>query len=160
MNLVKWSRGAFGNTRDRLNAKQQELQQLVNANYGINVECINQTMREINELMHKEEVFWRKHSRAIWLPVGDKNIRFFHQRASYWRQKNHVEGLVDADGMWQTEKNKVVEIAMDYYRTLFTTSATNHMTEVMDKVDRVVTDDLRHTLMLPYTEEEVRVTLF
>ena len=32
MNLVKWSQGAFGNTRDRLNAKQQELQQLVNSN--------------------------------------------------------------------------------------------------------------------------------
>ena len=57
---MKWSRVAFGNTRDRLNAKQQELQQLINSNYGINVECINQTRREVNELMHKEEVFWRQ----------------------------------------------------------------------------------------------------
>ena len=57
MDLVRWSRDVFGNTRDRLNAKQQELQQMVNSNYRSNVECINQTKREVNELMHKEEVF-------------------------------------------------------------------------------------------------------
>lgn len=62
--------------------------------------------------------------------------------------------------MWQMEENKVAEIAMDYYLTLFLASATTHMTEVVDKVDRVMTDDIRCTLMLPYTEKEVRVTLF
>ena len=68
--------------------------------------------------------------------------------------------MVDSDGLWQTEETKVADIAVDYYQTLFTASATTHMTEVVDKVDRVVTDDMRRTLMLPYTEEEVRVALF
>ena len=54
----------------------------------------------------------------------------------------------------------MAEIAVDYYQTLFIASATTHMTEVIDKVDRVVTDDMRRTLMLPYTEEDVRVALF
>ena len=54
----------------------------------------------------------------------------------------------------------MVEIVVNYYQTLFTASATTHMTEVLDKVDRVVTNDMRRTLMLPYTEEEVRVALF
>lgn len=49
------------------------------------------------------------------------------------------------------EEDKVVEIAVDYYWTLFIASATTHMTEVLDKVERVVTD-IRHALMLPYTE--------
>ena len=74
--------------------------------------------------------------------------------------KYYVEGLVDSDGRWQTEENKVAKIAVDYYQTLFIASATTHMTEVIDKVDRVVTDDMRRTLMLPYTEEDVRVALF
>ena len=75
-------------------------------------------------------------------------------------KKNQVEGLVNSDGLWQMEETKVAKMAIDYYQTLFTASATIHMAEVVDKVDRVVTDDMRRTLMLPYTEEEVRVTLF
>ena len=54
----------------------------------------------------------------------------------------------------------MAEIAVNYYQTLFTASAITHMTKVLDKVDRVVTNDMRRTLMLPYTEEEVRVALF
>ena len=98
-------------------------------------------------------------------PNCDKNTRFFHQHASHRRKskkkkKNHVEGLFDSDGVWQTEENRVAEIVVNYYQTLFTASATTHMTEVLDKVDRVVTNDMRRTLMLPYTEEEVMVALF
>ena len=59
--------------------------------------------------------------------------------------------MVNVDGMWQTEENKVAEIAVDYYQTLFIASATNHMIEVMDKVNMVVTDDMRRMLMLLYT---------
>lgn len=51
--------GCLGNTWDHLNAKQQELQQLVHSNYGVNMERIHQTKKEVNELMHKEEVFWQ-----------------------------------------------------------------------------------------------------
>ena len=68
--------------------------------------------------------------------------------------------MVDSDGRWQTEENTVAEIVVDYYRTLFTAFATTHMTEVIDKVNRVVIDDMQHTLMLPYIEEEVKVALF
>lgn len=151
---------AFGNTQDRLNAKQQELQQMVMSNYGINLDMINRTKREVNKLLHKEEVFWRKRSRAIWLMSGDKNTKFFHQRVSQRRQKNHIEGQIDMSGVWHTEEDKVAEIAMDYYKALFSASAPTHMPEVLDTADKVVSCDMRHILLLPYTENEVWVALF
>ena len=40
------------------------------------------------------------------------------------------------------EETKVAEMAIDYYQTLFTAFATIHMAEVVDKVDRVVIDDM------------------
>ena len=147
MDLVKSSRGAFGNTRDRLKAKQQELHHMVTSNYGINLEQINQTNRQVNELLHKEEFFWRQQSKAVWLPAGDKNTKFFHQRASQRRQKNHIDGLFDTEGVWQTEETRVANIAVEYYKTLFSTALPTHTVEVIDLVDRVVTDGMRNTLL-------------
>ena len=60
-------------------------------------------------------------------------------------------------GVWHTEEDKVVEIVVDYYKASFSASAPIHMTEALDIVD---IDDMRYTLLLPYTKNEVRVALF
>ena len=64
IDLIAWSRVTFGNTRTHLDAKQ-ELSSLIEAGYGQNVERIHVVKKEINELLHHEEVFWRQRLRSI-----------------------------------------------------------------------------------------------
>ena len=78
MDLIAWSHVTFENTRTHLDAKQEELASLIEASYGQNVERIHAVKKEINELLHHKEVFWRQRLRSIWLPAGDKNTKFFH----------------------------------------------------------------------------------
>lgn len=111
-------------------------------------------------MLHDEEVFWRQRSRAIWLSAGDKNTKFFHQRASQHRRKNHIEGLTHEAGVWQTNEKKVAGMIEEYHQRLFTTSNPTHMDEVLNFVERVVTDGMRHSLLVPDTEDEVCVALF
>ena len=51
-------------------------------------------------------------------------------------------------------------IAEEYYRELFTSNNPMHMDEVLDSVDRVVTNGMNESLVQPYTEEELRTALF
>ena len=111
LDLIAWSRRTFGNTRTMLDAKQGELADLIRGGFGQNMERINGVKEEIREILHYEEVFWRQRSRSIWLPAGDKNTKFFHQRASQRRRKNNIEGLHDNDGVWQTKRDKEANIA-------------------------------------------------
>ena len=111
LDLVAWSRVAFGNTRHRLNEKKQELEELVEHGYGQNLHRIIELRREINTLLHHEEVYWRQHSRSLWLKAGDKNTQFFHRRASQRHLKNTIEGLQDREGIWQTDLSRVSDIA-------------------------------------------------
>lgn len=62
--LVAWSRVAFGNTRDRLDRKQKGLEEMVENGYGLNMETINDPKKEINDLLHHEEVSWRQRSKS------------------------------------------------------------------------------------------------
>uniref|UniRef100_A0A7N2LRF7 CCHC-type domain-containing protein n=1 Tax=Quercus lobata TaxID=97700 RepID=A0A7N2LRF7_QUELO len=160
LDLVAWSRIAFGNTRDCLDRKQKELEELVENGYGLNMDTINGLKKEINDLLHHEEVFWRQQSRSIWLPTGDKNTRFFHQRASQRRRKNNIDGLHDREGTWQTGLDGVSRIAEEYYTELFTSTNPNNMDRVLNVVDKVVTDHMANSLTQLYIEEDVRVVLF
>ena len=87
MSLIGWSRFSFGNTKAKLEEKQKELEELTNQNLGDRMESINMVKGEINRLLYQKELTWMQWSRAIWLPAGDKNTKFFHQRASQKRPK-------------------------------------------------------------------------
>ena len=77
MALVDWSQNNFGNTKQKLQDKQQQqLVELVNLNSGQNVTRIREVKQEISKLLLQEELFWRQRSRSIWLPARDKNTIF------------------------------------------------------------------------------------
>ncbi|KAL0010592.1 hypothetical protein SO802_005700 [Lithocarpus litseifolius] len=111
-------------------------------------------------LMFKEEVFWRQWSRAIWLPAGDKNTNFFHKRASKWQRKNQIDGLMDKNGFWRTDEQSIGLIAAKYFNNIFATSNPRNMEEVLNVVDRVVTEEMNQSLLKPFVGDEVRQTLF
>ena len=54
----------------------------------------------------------------------------------------------------------MVEMVEAYYRGLFTTSNPTHISEVLNAVEHVVTNGMRQSLLLSYSLEEVRATLF
>ena len=133
MDLIAWSRVTFGNTRTRLDAKQGELTTLMEASYGLNVERIHVVKKEINKLLHHEEVFRRQQSWSIWLLAGHKNKKFFHQKASQKRRKNNIVGLYDRDGVWETDEDKIANIAEEYYKKLYTSSNSLDMEDVLNQ---------------------------
>ena len=69
-------------------------------------------------------------------------------------------GLYDREGEWYTDEEKIASIAEEYYKHLYTSSPSLDMDDVIESVDRVVTEGMAQSLTHPYTEEEVKTTLF
>ena len=92
--LIKWENRAFGDTKVALQQRQRLLEELTSRNDPALMVRTRETKTEINNLLHQEELAWRQRSRAIWLPTGDKNTKFFHQRATQRKHKNQIRGVV------------------------------------------------------------------
>ena len=75
----------MGSTGTRIEENKQQLRTLTAQNDPANLELIQKVRGDINTLLYQEELAWRQRSRSIWLPAGDKNTNFFHQRASQRR---------------------------------------------------------------------------
>ena len=120
-----------------------------------NVEAIKRVKEEINTQLYNDELHWRQRSRSIWLKVRDKNTKFFHQRASQRRRKNHISGVLDNDWVWWEFDVGIATVAEKYFQDLFTTTNPSNMDNVLNAVDRVVTPNMNHMLLQPYTLDEV-----
>ncbi|KAL4303379.1 hypothetical protein GQ457_10G023210 [Hibiscus cannabinus] len=74
-----------------LEPDDENLAELTEVKLGLNLEA------------DKEELVWEQRTRANWLKHGDKNTPFFHNHASFRRQKNKIQGLFDTQGGWVTD---------------------------------------------------------
>ena len=57
---------------------------------------------------------WRQQSTINWFQNGDRNTSFVHANASSRQRKNFTNGLLDDDGVWQVDEDKMAEIAIGY----------------------------------------------
>lgn len=102
LELVQWSWNIFWNFNTQMQSKQLTLEDLSIQNNPKNLPTIRTLKHEINTLLNQDEIFWCQRSRSIWLPVGDKNTNFFHQRASQHCQKNHISEITSQSKKWCT----------------------------------------------------------
>ena len=102
---------------------------------------------------------WQQRSRALWLQSGDWNTKFFHCQATHRRRRNHIKGLRDNMGLWQSWDANVEKIIVSYYKDLFDSSTPGEFLEVLEGVEQVVTDDMNATLIPNFSEGEIKYAL-
>ena len=73
---------------------------------------------------------------------GDRNVKFFHSKATQRRKKNHINGIKNSQGQWVGELEEVVEVASDYFDNLFSVGAANQMEECLNAVSNKVIDNM------------------
>ena len=151
----------FGSVKKQLDWKKSEVEHLMSSNLdGAHNQSIYRLKGEINQLLLQDELHWRQRSRAVWLESGDKNTKFFHQKATQRRRTNTITGLLDSSDSWQEDTQVIGRIIEDYFSQMFT-SATQCQTEITtETLDQVVTPLHNQTLLSPYTAEEIKKAVF
>ena len=94
--LTGWSKASCGNIKAKLGKLEKRLEQLENSNQGQHSAQIKSLKMEVNDLLEKEEVYWKQRARVAWLKEGDRNTKFFHSKATQRQKKNSL--MHGADG--------------------------------------------------------------
>ena len=125
MAFVGWSRATFVNSKNKLREKHKLFQGLTSNNRAENMQEVRRVKEEIYTLLYHDELHWRQHSRFIWLKASDKNTKFFYQRASRLRRKNHLYGVFGGGGNWCEAEEDIARVDEVYFQELFSSSKFN-----------------------------------
>ena len=114
---------------------------------------------EINSMLDKENLMWQQRSRALFLKNGDRNTAYFHSKASQRFRRNRILGLKNNQNVWCTEESQIKNIAVDYYRSLFSSSSPSELEKILEKIQTSVTESMNLTLLKDFNREEVESAL-
>ena len=158
--LIKWNMQEFGHIGKKLAKAQELLQALEARSVGLSntLEVCKQRV-EVNRLLDLEERMWKQRSCNPWLKEGDKNTRFFHEKANTRKQRNTILGVMDESNNWHENEEEIAKIITEYYQKLFITSQPVISLELLDAIQMSVTRQMNHMLTKAFTAAEVKKAL-
>ncbi|XP_059441980.1 E4 SUMO-protein ligase PIAL1-like [Corylus avellana] len=75
-------------------------------------------LKDLENTLLCEEIYWRQKSRTLWLKEGDRNTRFFHKMANSYRRYNRVE-VLRINGVLSDDPVMVKDHMVQYYQQLY-----------------------------------------
>ena len=157
--LDAWNKVEFGHVGRMIAELQKHLEWLeLQPSSPSTIQDMRRTRIELN-CWHEEDTMWHQWTRINWFQSGDRNTGFFHAKASSRQKKNHMEGLLDAQGVWQEDEEVMGQIVLDYYTDLFTSSNLTVFDEILEAVQPRVTSSMNQKLTMEFTIDEVYVVL-
>lgn len=146
----------FGHVGKEINRLQKHLEwlEVQPTDPGI-IQKIRETRTELNCWLEKENSMWKHRSRLDWFREGDRYTRFFHAKASSRFQKNNVEGIYDAQDVWQIDESAIGKVFVDFYLELFSSSSPTDFTEILEAVQPKVTLKMNSWLIKEFHSGEV-----
>ena len=121
---------------------------------------VDESKRQLRELLDKEEIIWKQRLKFEWLKEGDRNTKYFHAVATSRRRNNMVEGILDFDNRWRSTKEEITSVFLDYFSNIYKTSSPTKMEKVFQVTTRKVDDQMNADLLREFTTEEVRQALY
>lgn len=162
--LKQWNIQVFGHLRQRKNrllARIDGIQKYLCM--GPNRFLSNlepELLKEFNDVLEQEAVFWRQKSRINWLQKGGRNTKFFHLTTIIRRRRNKIERLKNIVGDWVEEAVGIKALAVTYFSALF---SNDHVVDseigFPNLFPGIDVADLR-LLNRPVALEEVKASLF
>ncbi|CAL2239107.1 unnamed protein product [Prunus armeniaca] len=150
----------FGNIQKKLRIAHAELCKLQNGKYEqVWVSRRREVEREINNLLEAEETMWNQRSRVTWLKKGDRNTRFFHEKAKSRGRNNTIQGLFDESNVWQSDSDNIGSMFCNYFNGLFTQIGGQDMEQVLAAITPCVTMNMNKILLGTFNRLELEQAL-
>lgn len=118
--LDVWEREITGCFRKRIRECKAQLKQLRSCQDAVSVFKYADVRQQLYMILDKNEIFWRRRSKQLWLESGDKNIKYFHASSSTRRRRNQIHKLKSVDGDSKTWQDGLPNLIEDFFQKLFT----------------------------------------
>jgi hypothetical protein len=159
--MQRWSFEEFGSVKAELKALRSKLdearREALSSGSTHEIKVIEDRLHQVYE---REEIMYRQRSRQEWLKAGDRNTRYFQNRASHRKRKNTVRGLRRADGSLCNTNEGMRQMALAFYQELYSSDGSSNSDRVLQLIPGAITDEMNRALTGAISDSEIEEALF
>ncbi|XLR24789.1 hypothetical protein S83_052689 [Arachis hypogaea] len=154
--LYKWGEENFGDITKKIRSLQNKLQHLntLKKEEGTLLK-IKEVESDLDEALKEEKIWWAQRSRTNWLKYGDKNSKFFHQKASQRKKRNWVSKIYDDTGVCHEDEEAIEGVMVGYFKKLFGSEEVENTQETAAIVGGMIGEEKKDFLDQEFTAEVV-----
>lgn len=121
--IKEWNLHTFKNifgTKESIEEELQAVEEDIMQN-GMNSQSYvkdNELLGKYEEVLAKEEIFWRQKYHEVWLKEGDKNKKFFHNSTRKCCSANRILSLKRKDGSIIEDPYEIAKEAILFFKNL------------------------------------------
>jgi hypothetical protein len=158
--LQDWDCNVFGSVKKTLARLRRELEE----ERGRSIHSgpsrrEKQIMARISEMLSREEIMEKQRARVDWLRDGDRNTALFQAKSRARAQRNKISTLKREDGSVAVQQEELEEVALDFYKQLFSAQDELEPNLILEHVPRKITEEMNERLMRPFVADEVERAL-
>ena len=107
---------------------------------------------ELDELLEKEEIRWRQHSRISWLRSGDRNTKYFHRTTTWRQKKNNIVKLQAANWDEITHIDAMENFTTGFFKELYTADYNVQPSLIADFIHKKINEQENEDLCAYFTK--------
>jgi hypothetical protein len=115
---------------------------------------------ELHKMYDREEVMYRQRSRQDWLKAGDRNTKYFQNRASHRKRKNTIRFLNREYGSRCSTDDEMRDWARSFYSKPFCSEGAMDLDRILNKIVNFVTPEMNDALTATVSKIEIEEVLF
>lgn len=165
--LIIWNREYFENMFDK---KYQVEEELVEVNEVVMLKGIDEALLlrekelllEQENILAKEEVFWKQKSRKTWLDEGDKNTKLFHNSVKLRRVINRISKIKIRNGSEVEDPKLISKEAVDFFSNILNIDLSPHCSDqdkILKFIPKLLSKEHTHGLTAKFSLSEVEAAL-
>jgi hypothetical protein len=119
---------------------------------------VRELEKQLHILFDYEEIMYKQRSRQDWIKYGDKNTKYFQNRATHRRRKKTVKFLIRDDGTRCQTDDDMRVWAREFYSNLFKSEGATNMDRILGRIEMFVSPEMNEALTASVSDREMLKT--
>lgn len=158
--LRKWNYEHFGNISTQIAKNESQISNLLVDGHNMSSDVIIDLNKRLTFWYDAEEDYWKQRCKDDFFKLGDRNTRYFHNKANFKKKRTQIDTLQNNLGIWLSSRNEIADTLKSHFLNMSTTTNPSSPDKYLENIIPCITNEDNIMLTKKPSANEIKAIVF